>query len=324
MPSRRQCIASLAATVFLGLLHPANADNWPSKPVKIISPFAAGGSADAMARLTAQHLSAAFGQPFIVEGRTGAGGTLAAEAVARAPADGYTLFWGTVNQIAIAPAISPTRYDPVKDFAPISIIGTYPFVLTVNDGLGADSVPAFIAKIRQQPNKIPYGAAGAGSLTHMLMALFLKRAGLEMIPVMYRGGAPAMIDLLSGQIKALFAPLPVALHTQLPGKAHMLVVSSEHRVPQIPNIPTLIESGFPGFKANTWNGLMAPAGTPHEIIDRIAKESAKVAKDPTVIGRFEKLGITMLGDTPAEFAAEIKASMALWKEAVATAGVKAK
>jgi tripartite-type tricarboxylate transporter receptor subunit TctC len=310
----------LALLAALALSPQALANDWPVKPVKILVPFAPGGSADGTARMVAQHLGDTFRQTFVVENQGGASGAIAAQTVARAAPDGYTLFWGTSIPIAVAPVVAKTSYDPVKDFAPISIVGTNPFVLLTNAGLPAGTLAEFIEVVRKQPRALSYGAAGGGSITHMLMALFLKRANLEMIPVMYRGSAPAMTDVIGGHIKALMAPLPLALPYLAGGPVRLIAVSSEQRHPQMPAVPTFIESGFPGFTGLTWNGLMAPAGTPRAIVDRIAGEIARLVRDPKAAEALTKNGVDPLGNTPEEFAAFIAADIALWTEAVKVVG----
>jgi tripartite-type tricarboxylate transporter receptor subunit TctC len=205
MQARRALLGSLAALVALGLAPPAQSQGWPQRPVKIIVPFAAGGNGDIIARVVAHPLGEALGQPFVVEARPGAGGAIAAEAVARAPADGYTLFMGNTPVISIAPAAGKTPYDPVTDFAPISTVGTNPLILVVHPGIPANTLAEFVDYARRQPNKLTYAASGAGTLIYLSTALFLKRAGIDMIPVNYRGGgAPPLADVIAGHVNAYF------------------------------------------------------------------------------------------------------------------------
>jgi tripartite-type tricarboxylate transporter receptor subunit TctC len=300
----------------------ANAQDWPQRPVRVIGPYAAGGNADVLARLTAQRLSEAFGQQFVVENRVGGNGVIAAEAVARAAPDGYTLMWGVLPPVAIQPTMSKVPYDPIKDFAPISVIGTNPFVLVVNKDIPVKSVKEFIAWVKAQP-KLSYAEGAVGSVTHLAMALFLKRAGLEMTNVSYRGNAPALTDVVAGHVPTMFSNVSDALPQIKAGAIRPLAVSSDKRVPQLPDVPTVAET-FPGYSAITWNGLMAPAGTPKPIIDKMAAEIAKACKDPAFIAKLANLGADPLGNTPAEFAALIAADLKTWGEAVAVAGLKAK
>jgi tripartite-type tricarboxylate transporter receptor subunit TctC len=322
MPTRR--FAFVVFILFLlGPVQPSQSQGWPQRPVRILVPFAAGGNSDIIARTIAQPLSEAFGQQFVIENRPGAAGVLAAEAVARAPADGYTLFMATSSQIAILPAITKIPYDPVKDFVPISIIGTTPYVLAVHAGMQVKTLREFIDHVRARPNQLAYATSGLGSVTHLAMVLFLKRAGLEMIPVAYRGGV-AMNDIVAGHVPAYFTNLSAVVPYATSGGVKLLAVSTEKRAPQIPDVPTLDESGFPGFKILTWNGLMAPAGTPNEIIDRIAREVSRAMQDPKVAERFSSNGVDPLGSSPKEFAAAIPEDLALWEEAVKIAGVQEK
>src|SRR5216683_7057414 len=278
-------IASLVLAAALGLGGLACAEDWPQRPVRIIGPYAAGGNADVLARLTAQWLSDAFGRQFVVENRVGGNGTIAAEAVARAPADGYTLLWAVVPPIAIQPALAKVPYDPVKDFAPISVIGTNPFVLVVNKNVPATSVGEFVAWVRGAPARLSYAEGAAGSLTHLAMVLFLKRAGLEMTNVSYRGNAPALTDVVAGHLPAMFSNISDALPQVAAGSVRPLAVSSEKRAPQLPGVATVAESGFPGFNVLTWNGLMAPAATPKDIVGKIAGEIGRAVKDPQFVAR---------------------------------------
>jgi tripartite-type tricarboxylate transporter receptor subunit TctC len=300
----------------------AQAQTWPQRPVTVIVPFAPGGNTDGIGRSIAGWLADRLGQQFVVENRAGAGGAIAAEMVARAPADGYTLFVAALPQIAIVPAISPTRYDPVKDFAPISAVGTNPFVLAVNKDVPVRTLAEFVAYVKAAPQKLSYASAGVGSLNHLSMALFLKLAGLDMVHVPYKGNAPAMSDVVAGHVPAIFTNLSDALPQVAAGNIRLLGVSSEKRAAQIPDVPTVAESGYPSFKTLTWNGLMAPAATDPAIVARVADEVARAAKDPAFIERLNRLGVDPLGNTPAEFAAQIANDIAFWAEAVKVAGVK--
>ena len=320
----RRLIAPLAAAAvaLAAATNAATADDWPTKPVRILVPYAAGGNSDGMARLAAQRLSDAFGQQFIVENRVGANGTLAGEAVAHAAPDGYTLLWAVQPPLTIFPAMTKVPYDPQKDFAPISVVGTNPFVLVVNKDVPVKTVPEFIAWVKSHKETLSYAEGSAGSLTHLAMAMFLKRAGLEMTHVSYRGNAPALMDVIAGHLPTMFSNLSDALPHVKSGAIRMLAVSSEQRMPQIPDVPTIAELGFPGYKAVTWNGLAAPAATPRPIVDKIAGEIAKASKDPAFIKRLEGYGADPSGITPKQFAELIAADTKQWAEAVRIAGVK--
>src|SRR5262249_48641989 len=283
-------VASLVLAAALGLVGLARAAAWPHRLVRTLGPYAAGGNAAVLARLTAQWLSDAFGRQFVVENRVGGNGTIAAEAVARAPADGYTLLWAVVPPIAIQPALAKVPYDPIKDFAPISVIGTNPFVLVVNKSVPATSVAEFVTWVRGAPARLSYAEGAAGSLTHLAMALFLKRAGIEMTNVSYRGNAPALTDVVAGHLPTMFSNLSDALPHLAGGEIRPLAVSSPVRAPQLPSVPTIAESGYPGYRAITWNGLMAPAGTPNPIVEKIAAEMMRATKDASFVGRLASLG----------------------------------
>ncbi|HZD29167.1 MAG TPA: tripartite tricarboxylate transporter substrate binding protein [Xanthobacteraceae bacterium] len=300
----------------------AQAQLWPQRPVRIIVPYAAGGNSDGMARMVAQRLGDAFGQTFVVENRLGANGAIATEAVARSAADGYTLLWAVTPPVAINPALTKVNYDPIKDFAPISAVAVNAFVLVVNKSFPPKTVAEFIADVRAQPNKLSYSESGVGSLTHLTMALFLKRAGLQMTNVSYRGNAPVLTDVVAGHLPAMFSSIADAIPQAAAGSIRLLAVSSKERAPQLPDIPTVAESGFPGFNVLTWNGLMAPAGTPKDVVDKIATEIGHSVKDPQFAARLDQYGVDPLGNTPAEFRAMVAADTALWAETVQSLGLK--
>ena len=320
--SRRLMLASFAILAASPLTTPALAQNWPQRPVRILVGFAAGGNIDNLARLTSQRLSEVFGQQFVVENRVGAMGTLAAEAVARAQPDGYTLFWAGTGTVSIFPAMGKPPYDTIKDFAPVSVIGTSPQVLIVNPKLPVKNVKEFISYVQAQPQKLPYGGGGGpGSVSNLLMALFLKRAGLEMTAVSYRGTAPAMTDVIAGHIPTMFVPLPEALPQAESGKVRIIAISDDKRSREVPDVPTIAESGYPGYRGVSWNGLLAPVGTPRDIIKRLATEFVRAAKDPQFVMQLNQQGVTPLGLTPEEFGKFLQEDMALWAEAVKIAGV---
>jgi tripartite-type tricarboxylate transporter receptor subunit TctC len=309
-------------TLFVATSGLAHAQDWPNKPVRILVPYAAGGSADGQARIVALRFSEAFGQQFVVENRTGAGGAIAVEAAVRSPADGYTLLWGVQPQIVILPAINTVPYDAVKDLAPVSVLGTNPFVLVVNGKLPVKSTADFVSYAREQGKPISYGTSGVGSIAHLAMALFAKRANLSMTAVHYRGNAPALSDVIAGHVPAMFATLADALPHAADTNVRLLAVTGDKRAPQLPQVPTIAESGYPGYNVITWNGVMAPAGTPKPIIDKMARELAAAVKDAKFAEKVTAFGVDPLGNTPAEFAALIAREIPQWKEAVALAGVK--
>jgi tripartite-type tricarboxylate transporter receptor subunit TctC len=325
MVFRRFVAAALMFVVWagFGLEAQAQPQPWPSRPVRIVAPYAAGGNSDVMARVVAQRLTEAFGHTFIVENRVGANGALAAEVVIRSPADGYTLLWAVTPPMTIAPAMTKLAYDPIRDFTPISAVAINGFVLVVHKDFPAQTVAEFIAYVKSQKEKMAYAEGTAGSVTHLAMALFAQRAGLEMTNVSYRGNAPAMNDVIAGHLKTMFSNVSDALPHVASGAIRLLAVSTAQREPQIPDVPTVAESGFPGFNVVTWNGLVAPAGTPRDIVDKIAGEIRRATDDPDFAGRLKGAGANPLGNTPDEFAAMIKVDIATWAEAVALTGLKA-
>jgi tripartite-type tricarboxylate transporter receptor subunit TctC len=272
--------------------------------------------------MVAQRLGEAFGRTFIVENKPGAGGAIAADLVAKATSDGYTLFLAALPVMAVVPAIQKVRYDSLKDFAPISNIGTNPFALVVNKDLPIHSLKEFVDYVRAHKGETSYGSAGVGSLNHLSMALFLKQAGLEMVHVPYKGNAPALADVVAGHVQAMFSNLSDALPQTTAGNVRMLAVSSEQRSMLAKDVPTVAESGYPKYKVLTWNGLMAPAGTPKEIVDKLAQEIAKAVKDPKFREQLINYGADPLGDTPEEYKAMLVKDISIWAEAVDVAGAK--
>ena len=322
MRARLTLFLATIAVASVGYCSAALAQAWPQRPVTVIVPFSAGGNTDGIARMTAQRLGEAFGKPFIVENRPGASGAIAAELSKRAAPDGYTLFVAPLPVMAVVPAVSNVRYDSQKDFAPISNIATNPFALVVNNDIPVKTLSEFVDYVRANNRRLSYGSAGAGSLNHLSMALFLKRASVEMIHVPYKGNAPALADVMAGHIAAMFSNLPDALAQAKGGTVRLLAISSEKRSPLVPDVPTVSESGYPNFNVQTWNGLMAPAGTPQEIIEKIAHEIAIAVKDPKFVGQLADFGVDPLGNTPAEYKAMLAKDIPIWAEAVDVAGAK--
>lgn len=314
----------LTVLAALALGEPAVSQEWPRRPVRVIVPFAAGGNSDEVARLIAQHLKATFNQQFVVENRSGAAGAIAAEAVARSPADGYTLLLASLPLIAITPAATKTSFDPVKDFAPISAIGTNPLVLAVDPRLPVRSVGDFVAYAGERRGRLTYAAAGVGSITHLAMTLFLKRSGIEMTAVMYKGGSSNLTDVIAGRVTAGFPNISTILPYAASDMLRPLAVSSVRRAPQLAAVPTLAEAGYPGIDVLNWTGLMAPVGTPQRIVARIAQDVAQATKDPRIVELMTANGVDPLGNTPEEFAAMIASDIPLWAEAVRGAGIAEK
>ena len=298
------------------------AQSWPQKPVKVVVPFPPGGVTDSLARITADWLTQRLGQPVIAENRPGASGAIAAELVARADADGYTLLSAATPQLAIVPYVQKINYDPVKDFAPISIVGTNPFALGCNQKIAATNLKQLVDYARAHPGELSYASPGSGSVGHLTMELFLARAGLKLEAVLYKGGGPAIADVVAGHVPCYFGNLNEILPHAGGGKINVLAVSGQARAPQLPQVPTVAEQGYPGFRTVTWNGYVAPAATPRAVIERIAREIGAACKDAAFAGRLDKIGVDPVCGTPAEFAQAIRDDLATWKEAVQAAGVK--
>jgi len=313
----------LLLPVLLALPMLAHAQAWPQKPVKVLVPFPPGGVTDSVARITAEWLTQRLGQAFVVENRPGASGAIAAEALARSEADGYTLLSASTPQLAIVPYVQKVNYDPQKDFAPVSIVGTNAFALGCNDKVPSTTLKDFVAWSKANPDKLSYASPGQGSVGHLTMALLLARAGLKGEAVMYKGGGPAVADVVAGHVPCYFGNFNELIpHAGAGGRLKILAVSSLARSPQLPNVPTVAEQGYPGFKTLTMNGYVAPAATPREIIERIAREIGAGCKDAGFAGRLEKIGVDPVCSTPAGFAQAIKEDLMIWKEAVAAAGMK--
>jgi len=322
--SRRLALASLATCTLAAALpiRAQSADNWPQRTVRVLVPFAPGGNTDAIARLTAERLSQALGQQVLVENRAGANGALAADAVAKAPPDGYTLLMAAMPVLAILPSITRTAFDPVRDFVPVSNIGSNPFVMAVHRSVPATNVREFADFVRRNPGRANYASGGSGTVSHLSAALFAKRANLDMQHVSYKGGAPAVTDLLGGHVQMYFGNLSELAPHAAGGQIRIIGVSSRQRVRQLPDVPTVAESGFPGFETLTWNGLVAPAGTPAAIVNRIAAAVRDMVALPEVVTRLQAMGVDPIGNTPAQFAETVRADVAIWSEAARASNLK--
>jgi tripartite-type tricarboxylate transporter receptor subunit TctC len=300
----------------------ALAQAWPQKPVRVIVPFPPGGVTDGIARITADWLGSRLGQPVVAENRPGASGAIAAELVARSAPDGYTLLAAATPQLAIVPHVQKIPYDPVKDFAPISIVGANPFALGVNEAIPVRTLPEFVAYVKARPGQLNFASPGSGTVGHLTMALFLARAGLDMQAVLYKGGGPAMADVVAGHVPAYFGNLNELIPHAKSGRVKVIAVSSAQRTAQLPDVPTVAEQGYPGFRTVTWNGLVAPAGTPAEVIERIARELGAACQDAAFAERLTKIGVDPVCSSPAEFSQAVGQDLELWKDAVRAAGIK--
>ena len=317
--TRRAALISVAAS----LSAPSWAQTtWPQRPIRLLVPFPPGGNTDGIARITAERLSQALGQSVVVENRAGGNGAIAADALVKAAPDGYTLMMAAMPVLAILPAISKTSFDPLRDFVPISIVGSNPFVMAVHKSVPATNVREFAEFIRKNPGKFNYASGGSGTVSHLSAALFAKRANLDMAHVSYKGGGPAVVDLLGGQVQMYFGNLSeLAPHTA-GGQIRIIGVSSLQRAKQLPEVPTVAESGFAGFKTLTWNGLVAPAGTPVAVVNRVAAAVKDMLNSPETVARLQQMGVDPIGDTPAQFAETLKADLATWSEAARASNLK--
>lgn len=328
---RRTALAVSALALAVATLTSSSAfaqSTWPTKPVRIVVPFAAGGTTDILARAIAPELSKAFGQQFIVDNRPGAGGNLGAEIVARAPNDGYTLLMGTVGTHGINRALYPKMpFDPIKDFAPITLVAAVPNVMEMNadkaKALNINSVADFIKYAKANPGKLNMASSGSGTSIHLAGELFKSMTGTYMIHIPYRGSGPALMDMVGGSADVMFDNLPSSMQQIKGGKLKALAVTSATRSSALPDVPTVAEVGGPqlkGFEASSWFGLLAPAGTSPDIINRIQREVAKSLATPAMKEKMQLQGAIPSGDTPAAFATLIASEHVKWAKVVKTSG----
>lgn len=322
--SRRRLLA-LATALLCSAALPARAEPaaWPSKPIKLVVGYAAGGATDVVARLVAVRLGEQLGQPVLVDNRTGANSNVGAEAVARAPADGYTLYVYTIANTINASLYARLGYDPVKDFEPVGLIAKIPNILVVNPKLPIRSVADYLRFAKEQPDGITFASSGSGSSIHLSGEMFKMKAGLKMLHVPYRGSAPAITDLLGGQVQSMFDNMPSALPHVQGGRLRAIAITSAQRSPLLPDVPTVAESGYPGFDVQSWFGLAAPAGTPHPVIERLNAALDKVMAAPEVRQRLRDLGATPEAGTPEQMRALAVAEIKRWREVVKASGAKA-
>jgi tripartite-type tricarboxylate transporter receptor subunit TctC len=317
-------IRTLAALVALALTTVAQAQPYPGKPIRLIVGFAPGGGADIAARLVGQKLSEALGQPVVIENRPGAGGTLGNTVAAKSAPDGYTLLMTASGPHAIAPSLyANLQYDVLRDFAPITLVNANQYILAVHPSVPAKSVPELLAWLKQQSEPQTYASAGNGTPAHLAAEMFAAMAGVRLQHVPYRGAAPALTGLMSGDVKLLFSDMAVALPHLKEGKVRALAITSLKRSALAPDLPTLDESGLKGYEALVWQGLLAPAGTPAEIIARLNAESVRILDLPEVKERFMSLGASVEPGTPAAFAAVIRRDVDKWAKVIKDANVKA-
>jgi tripartite-type tricarboxylate transporter receptor subunit TctC len=290
--------------------------------VRIVVPYAPGGQTDTVARLTAQKMQAALGQSVVIDNRAGAGGRIATEFVAKAAPDGYTFLMASIGPQTISPAFEKVNYDPIKDFAPVSNVNTNPLVLLVHPKVPASNVKELIAYAKANPGKLNSGTGGLGGMTHLSGEMFAHMAGIKLTQVHYKGGAPSIAAILGGQVDMVFANYSDAIPQIQTGKLKALGITSAKRMPQTPEVPTIAEAGLPGYSAEGWNGLVAPAGTPPEIIKRVAAIVQEMARDPAYQKRFADMGSTVIGDTPEQFRAFIAQEVPFWAKFFKDTGLR--
>jgi tripartite-type tricarboxylate transporter receptor subunit TctC len=319
-------LASLAAAILASLLFastPLRADDYPAHFVTMVSPYVAGGGADLIARVVAQKLTDRLGRSFVVENRLGAGGVIAAASVARAAPDGYTLFMGTSTQLAIQVTLHKTLpYDPARDFAPVALIASVPFVLLVNPSLGVQSAGELIALARAKPGELSYGSSGVGGPPHLYMELLQSMTGARLTHVPYKGTAQAIVDVAGGHIPVMFSDIAPAAALVREGRLRALAISSANRFQALPDLPPLAEVGVPGFDAVAWTMLVAPYRTPAEVIDKLAAETRSIVAAPDVQKALVDTGnIPLRSPPPAQLQAYLASEIVRWGKVVVQAGI---
>ena len=319
MRVRTLLVALLLATLYAGA---AAAQAWPARPVRIVVGFPPGGTSDILARTIASRLSDPLGQPVVVENRTGAGGNIGAESVAKAAPDGYTLLMGTTSQAISQSLYRTLNYDLMRDFAPITQAVNYSNLLVVHPSAGVSNVAELLALARAKPGVLNYGTAGNGTPPHMTGELFKSYTGVDILHVPYKGGAPAIVDLVAGQIPMMFDNVPPLLPHVRSGRIRALANTSLTRLSVLPEVPTLNESGLKGFDAVGWNGLLAPAGTPREIVARLHTEVARILRAADVREQLTSQGADIVGNSPDEFSVWIRNEITKWAGVVRTSGAK--
>jgi len=318
-----RALPAALALAGLWMAAPVSAQPYPSKPIRVIVAFAPGGIADFAARSVSQRLSESLGVPVVVENRPGAGGITGAEVVAKSPPDGYTLLVTSISH-TINPSVRKNLpFDAVRDFAPVTLITDAPNFLVVHPSLPVKSVKELIALARGRPGQITYASSGAGTSTHLSGELFKSLARIDIVHVPYKGGGPAVIDLVGGHVQMMFSTLPSVLQQVRAGKLRGLAVTGARRFPAAQEFPTMIEAGVAGFEVSGWSGMFAPAGAPREAVSRLAAEIGKILRAPELKERFFVQGAEPVGNTPEEFAAFVSSEIAKWKKVVEASGMQA-
>lgn len=325
MTTLLRALAILATGLGL-LLSPALSvaqSDYPNKPIRLIIGFPPGGSTDIVGRIVALKLSERLGQQVIVENKGGAGGTIGADFAAKAAPDGYTLTVGTTSTHAVAAgAYAKLPYDPVKHFAPISLVAVTPYLLVVNPQVPANTLAELVALAKREPGKLNFASAGNGTTTHLAMEMFNDAAKIKLVHIPYKGNAPADIAILANEVQAVFGSMPALLQNVKANKLRALAVGTPRRSPALPDVPTVAESGYPGFEAALWLGILAPAGTPQPIIERINRELTAIAATADFKSLMDKNGADAISNTPEQFAAMIRAEVDRYTKVVKAVGIK--
>jgi tripartite-type tricarboxylate transporter receptor subunit TctC len=315
-------VSRCLAVALLALPIVVCAQSYPTRPIKMLVPFPAGGTVDFFARVVAPKLADALGQPVQVENRSGAGGNIAAEAVAKAPPDGYTVLMGSEIVAINISLYKQLGYDPVKDLAPVTLVGTVPNILIANLAVPAATVKELIALAKKPGTKMSYASTGHGTSSQLSSELFKSMAGVDILHVPYKGGAPAIADVIGGQVNIMFLNMPTGIGQVRAGKVRILGVTSAKRVAQLPDVPTIDEAGLKGFETAAWSGVYVPMGTPRDIITRLNTEIVKILKMPSVREQLAGQGAEPVGDTPEEFAQFTRSEIAKWAQVVKASGAK--
>ena len=320
MVMRRHVRRTVLAATLLAAASSAVAQTWPNRPVRMVVPLSPGGFADVPARIVSPRLSTVLGQQVFVENKPGAGGTIGADFVAKSKPDGYTLLWTGTPHVISAWLYKNLPYDTLRDFAPVSLVASGPYVLVVNPQLGVGSVRELVAAAKAQPGKIDFASSGNGSAQHLVGSLFNTMAGIELNHVPYKGSGPAMQDLLSGQVKVSFAGIPNVMPHVKAGRLRALAVTTPQRSPDLPDVATVAEAGVPGYEATLWLNISAPAGTPPEIVQRLYAETAKILQDPEVVQGFRAAGLEASVLDPQALGAFMRAEHDKWGKVVRETG----
>ncbi len=322
--ARRPMLGALVASLLSLWAAPAMSQaSYPNKPVKLIVPFPPGGGNDVIGRVIAQKLTDRWGQNVVVENRAGANGIVGLQALMQSPADGYTLAVGAAGPLAVNPSLyARLPYDPLKDFTPITNLVNFPLLLVTHPSVAAKNTRELVALAKSKPGQLSYASPGSGNSGHLAGELFNSMAGVKTVHIPYKGQGPALTDLVAGQVQMLYSSIPSVIQQVRNGQLRAIAVGSAQRLPSLPDIPTLSESGVPGYEAYSWVGLVAPANTPTDIVKKIHRDVSEILKDKEVADKLNQQGALPVGDTPEEFAVYIKNEIAKWGKVVREANIK--